>query len=148
MTWFPDASVAVVSCAVPFVSVCAAPRLAPPSLNWTVPVGVPELAVTVAVNVTDWPKSEGLTEDDTLTVGVALFTVMEAVAAGPRPAPVASVAPCTWKLNVLDGLARFRSGVNRRPAPASALVIRLLFVIGVLPLFLNNVPFVMFVILK
>ncbi len=37
-------------------------------MNVTMPVGMPEpgaLAVTVAVNVTDWPKTEGLTEDDT-----------------------------------------------------------------------------------
>src|SRR5215213_10355286 len=148
MTWVPDDNVAIVSWAVPFVSACAEPRLRPPSLNWTVPVGVPEPEVTVAVNVTDWPKSEGLTEEDKLRVGVALLTVMEAVAAGPRPPPLALVAPCTWKLNVLAGLDKFRAGVNRRPAPASALVIKLLLVIGVMPSFLNSVPFVMFVILK
>ena len=33
-----------------------------PSLNVTVPVGVPLLAPTVAVKVTDWPNVEGLSE--------------------------------------------------------------------------------------
>ena len=44
------------------------PRVVEPSRNVTVPVGVPEpgaLAVTVAVNVTDWPNTEGLAEDTT-----------------------------------------------------------------------------------
>jgi hypothetical protein len=104
--------------------------------------------VTVTVNVTGWPKSEGLTEDDKLIAGVSLVTMMEAVAAGPRPAPLAFVPPWTWKLNVLEGLDKFVPGVNRKPAAASALVIKLLFVICVAPSFLNNVPFVMFVILK
>jgi hypothetical protein len=44
-------------------------------VNCTVPVGVPALLVTVAVNVTDWPKVEGLTEDVTAVVVVAWFTV-------------------------------------------------------------------------
>ncbi len=37
-------------------------------MNVTVPVGMPEpgaLAVTVAVNVTDWPNTDGLTEEET-----------------------------------------------------------------------------------
>ena len=43
----------------------------------TVPVGVPEpgaLAVTVAVNVTDWPKTDGLAVVATLVVVLALLT--------------------------------------------------------------------------
>ncbi len=41
-----------------------APRIVDPSMNLTVPVGVPEAsAVTVAENVTDCPKSEGFDEE-------------------------------------------------------------------------------------
>ena len=43
-----------------------------PSLNVTVPVTVPEI---VAVKVTDWNATEGLTDDVRLTVGVPLLTV-------------------------------------------------------------------------
>ena len=49
-----------------------------PSLNVTVPVGVPvpgAVAITVAVKVTDWPKTEGLTEEITTAVVLALLTV-------------------------------------------------------------------------
>ena len=45
------------------------PKLVVPSLNVIVPVGVPvpgALAVTVAVKITDWPNTEGLTEDTTV----------------------------------------------------------------------------------
>lgn len=53
------------------------PRVVAPSLNVTVPVGMPPpatVAVTVAVKVTDWLDTEGLTEELT-TVTVAFFTV-------------------------------------------------------------------------
>ena len=49
-----------------------------PSLKVTVPVGVPEpgaLALTVAVKVTDWPKTEGLDEEATAVVVLSLLTV-------------------------------------------------------------------------
>jgi len=50
--------------AVPPLSV-PVPNVVTPSLNVTVPVGVLEpgaAAVTVAVKVTDWPKTEGFCE--------------------------------------------------------------------------------------
>src|SRR5260370_32871979 len=49
--------------AVPLLTVTGEPRLVTPSLNCTVPVGVPEpggTAETVAVKVTAWPKVDGL----------------------------------------------------------------------------------------
>jgi len=49
-----------------------------PSLNVTVPVGVPAPApagVTVAVNVTDWPNTDGLAEEATALVLPLLLTV-------------------------------------------------------------------------
>ena len=48
------------------------PRIFVPSENVTVPVGVPATAVTVAVNVTDCPRVEGLREDVRLVLVVAL----------------------------------------------------------------------------
>src|SRR5690349_23599285 len=54
----------------------------PPSANVTVPVGVPlpgATADTVAVNVTGWPKTEGLAEDVTVVDVSVLSTVRLAV---------------------------------------------------------------------
>jgi hypothetical protein len=49
----------------------------PPSRNVTVPVGVPApggTAATVAVKVTDWPKTEGFTDEVTAVSVLALLT--------------------------------------------------------------------------
>jgi hypothetical protein len=49
-----------------------------PSMKVTVPVGVPapgDTTLTVAVNVTDCPNTEGLSEEVTDVVVSALFTV-------------------------------------------------------------------------
>ena len=51
MECVPTVSAAVVNVAVPALSV-PVPSVAAPFLNVTVPVGVPKLAVTVAVNFT------------------------------------------------------------------------------------------------
>ena len=64
--------------AVPPLRVTADPRLLVPSLNCTVPVGVPApgaTADTVAVNVTVCPKEDGLTEDETPVELASWFTV-------------------------------------------------------------------------
>lgn len=46
-----------------------------PSLKVTIPVGVPPLPVTIAVNVTDWPNIEGLADEVTVAdVGLLLAT--------------------------------------------------------------------------
>ena len=48
-----------------------------PSLNTTVPVGVPvpgAVAITLAVTITGWPYSEGLALEVTEVVEVAWFT--------------------------------------------------------------------------
>ena len=63
--------------AEPEVSVIADPMALPLSKNWTVPVAVPAPGVvvaTVAVKVTDCPKTEGFTEDVNAVVVLALFT--------------------------------------------------------------------------
>src|SRR5206468_12597695 len=62
----PTASVDVVNCALPDDSATGAPRFVAPSMNWTVPLGLPP--VTVAVNVTAWPTSDGLTDDESVVV--------------------------------------------------------------------------------
>src|ERR1043166_3464338 len=54
------------------------PKVVAPSLKVTVPVGVPlpgAGALTVAVKVTGWPDTEGLTEEATVVVVLAAFTV-------------------------------------------------------------------------
>ena len=70
--WEPAVSVEVVKVAWP-EALRATPeaRIVAPSVKSTVPVvtGLPPL-VTVAVNVTDWPTVDGLTEDVS-TVAVA-----------------------------------------------------------------------------
>ena len=69
-------SVLVVKVATPPLSV-PVPSVAEPSLNVTVPVGVPapgDVAVTVAVNVTDWPNTDGLTDDSSAVVVASFLT--------------------------------------------------------------------------
>jgi hypothetical protein len=54
------------------------PRVAVPLLKVTVPVGVPvpgAVAVTVAVSVTDWPYTDGLTDELTAVEAPSVFTV-------------------------------------------------------------------------
>ena len=58
--------------AEPELNVTAEPMALPLSKNWIVPVAVELL--TVAVKVTDWPKTEGFAEDVKVVVVFALFT--------------------------------------------------------------------------
>jgi hypothetical protein len=54
----------------------------PPSLKFTVPVGVPDpgaTALTVAVKVIDWPVTEGFADEATVVVVSALFTLCVSV---------------------------------------------------------------------
>ena len=96
----PAARVLVVRVATPLVSV-AVPRLVEPSRKLTLPVGVPPLAVTVAVMVTVAPAAAGL--------GLAVKTVVVATGAAAlttratavevlvdRPAVPANVAVRLW----------------------------------------------------
>jgi hypothetical protein len=50
--WIPVVRLEVVNVAVPEPSSVTLARTIPPSVKLTVPVGVPEPAVTIAVNVT------------------------------------------------------------------------------------------------
>ncbi len=69
----PTLNDGVVNMAEPLLRATGEPRLLPPSLNCTVPVAVP--GVTVAVKVTDWPKTEGLLFEVTVVEVLAWFTV-------------------------------------------------------------------------
>src|SRR6476620_5313367 len=86
----------------PAVSVSGAPRLVTPSLNCTVPEGVPEPEVTVAVNETDWPTVDGFgPAERTSAVAVAAWATWWATAAdvlvakleSPEYTPVMECAP-------------------------------------------------------
>ncbi len=69
----------VVNVATPPASVPAPMRVAPLK-NEAAPVAVPAPGATaamVAVNVTDWPKTEGLADDVTVVVVAAWLTVCE-----------------------------------------------------------------------
>ena len=62
MLWVATDSADVENVATPPDSV-PEPIVAAPSLNVTVPVGVPAPELTVAVKVTLWPKTDGLAEE-------------------------------------------------------------------------------------
>jgi hypothetical protein len=82
MVCVPTDSEVVVKLAVPLESV-PLPIETPPSLNVTVPVGVPvpgAAALADTVNVTDWPNTDGLTLLLTESELPALLTVCKSVA--------------------------------------------------------------------
>jgi hypothetical protein len=73
----PTASDEVVNVALPELKAAVA-RVEAPSRKVTVPVGVPDpgaTALTVAVNVTDWPNTDGFTDEVTAVELLALLTV-------------------------------------------------------------------------
>ena len=70
----PKLRVEVVNVATPAPFNVTSPRGAPPLKKVTSPVGVPSEAVTVAVNVTDWPKLDGFGDEVTDVVDVAAAT--------------------------------------------------------------------------
>jgi hypothetical protein len=77
IVWLPTASDEVVKVARPKLKV-AVPSVAAPSRNVTVPVAVPEpgaTALTVAVNVTNWPNTDGFTDELTAVELESLLTV-------------------------------------------------------------------------
>jgi len=79
--WPPRVSVAVaVLVAPPPDNVTGDPKALPSIANWTAPVRVPEpgaIALTVAVNVTGCPRTDGLAEEATVVAVLAWFTVWE-----------------------------------------------------------------------
>ena len=76
MECVPTDKEAVVKEALPELWRVPVPIVVDPSLNVTVPVGVPEVAVTVAVKVTDCPKADGFTDEVRAVVVVVCAEAM------------------------------------------------------------------------
>ena len=76
MECVPGTNAAVVKVAFPPLSV-PVPKVAAPFLKVTDPLGVPIEPATVAVNVTDWPKLEGLSEEIKVVVLAIFFTTCD-----------------------------------------------------------------------
>src|ERR1041384_2227479 len=68
IVWLPTDSDELVRVACPDPSSVPVPSVAAPSLNVTVPVGVPTPAVPVAVNTTDWTNTGGFCDELTVVV--------------------------------------------------------------------------------
>jgi hypothetical protein len=82
MEWFPSVSAVVEYVATPVLSVVLVPKVADPSLKVTTdPSGTGpapgEVTVTVAVNVTDCPETDGLREEVKAVLVLAAFTRCE-----------------------------------------------------------------------
>src|SRR5712691_5646823 len=110
----PTAREAVVSVAMPEESSVPVPRLAAPSRNVTVPVGMPAGELTVAVKVTGWPKTDGFAEDTRAVVVAGLITVNLAALEVALPAELLNTA--WYKLPFCDKLAVNVSVVRVAPA--------------------------------
>jgi hypothetical protein len=84
MAWDPTESVLVAPLvAVPPLTETAEPKFTPSIRNWTVPVGVPvagAFALTVAVNVTGWPNTDGFADEVTVVVVAAMAVTVGCVA--------------------------------------------------------------------
>ena len=65
--------------ALPPLNVTGEPKFEPSITNWTVPVGVPEPDVTLAVNTTFCPKTDGAADEDTVVVVAAEVTSVKTV---------------------------------------------------------------------
>ncbi len=105
IVWLPTVSALVEHCAVPPDKATALQPaiVAAPSLNWTVPVGVPlpgAVTLTVAVNVTLCPKTDGLAFDMTAVVVAACAMVIAAVAVPLSTAAFAEPAPGAFPVKV------------------------------------------------
>jgi len=87
-------SAAVANVATPDPLSVPVPSVVAPSLNVTVPVGVPPLPVTVAVKVTDCPNTEGFCEDVSVVV-LGLTTTRVAVVVTEPPLQLEVLAPAS-----------------------------------------------------
>ncbi len=97
--WLPSVSPDVVKSALP-ATTGPVPRIVGPFLNVTVPVAVPIVDVTVAVNVTDEPKTDGFFDEVTeVVVAPSILKLTDLVAS---TLPALSVL---WNVTVL--LPRF-----------------------------------------
>src|ERR1051326_5862552 len=113
MEWAPAASALVVNVAWSEPSRGFVPRLLVPSLKVTVPVGVPEPALTVAVKVTGRPETDGFWEEARVVVVAAGLRVTLLLVPVART-EAASVAVMVCVPTVLK--TKFES----EPAPATS----------------------------
>jgi hypothetical protein len=103
MEWDPTASKEPLMLAVPPLSV-SVPSAAVPSLKVTVPVGVPPLAVTLAVKVTSSPNVEGFRPDESETeVNNALWVVFSSTPILTRVVRTKSGLPSPFKSATAPG---------------------------------------------
>ena len=149
----PTVKAEVVNVAMPPLSV-PVPMGLPPSRNVTVPVGVPApgaTAETVAVNVTDWPNTDGFTDEITAVVVSAFTTVRGAVEVFPEPAVVSlaltllfaapTFVPCTFNETVqLAPGARLELARDTDPEPAVAVAVPLQLLVKPLGVATTNDP--------
>ena len=78
IAWLPTASAVVLKVACPLPLRVAVPKVVEPLWKETVPVGVPEpgaLELTVAVKVTDWPKTVKAPDEPMVVVVPSVVTV-------------------------------------------------------------------------
>lgn len=109
----------VVKVALPAASV-PVPMAAAPSKKVTVPVGVPELLPTVAVNVTGFPNTAGFCDEATdmvveipLTIWLSTVDVLGSKVASPWYAAVIECVPTTSDAVEIEALPR----ASRVPPP-------------------------------
>src|SRR6516165_3610454 len=118
MAWPPVTAKLVVNVALPPVPTATVPRITFPSLKVTVPVGVPApgaTAASLAVKVTAWPVTAGLTDDPRVSVVAAGLTVTAAAA------EVLAAKPLTPKKEAVSAWVPTNSDVGRVawPVPSS-----------------------------
>ena len=92
MACVATASEEVVKEATPLESSVAVPMFVAPSRKVTVPVGVPAVALMVAVKVTACPKTVGFLEEVTAVVAPAAFTVSVAALEVTEPEALLNTA--------------------------------------------------------
>ena len=86
IVWVATESEEVVKVACPEVMATVAARVVEPSVKVTVPVGVPApgaTALTVAVKVITWPKTDGLAVELTVVLLESLLTTCGEVESAP-----------------------------------------------------------------
>src|SRR5436309_9349757 len=111
------------------------PKLTPSILNCTVPVRLVAPAVTeatVAVNVTDWPDTEGLTEEVTVVVVLPMLTTTLLEVTPVKPEALKSIlmvaiVSCARLVNVARPLTVVTLVVPRSvPVPAFRVAVTVL----------------------
>lgn len=155
--WMPMASEDVVKVATPLELSATVPIDALPSRKVTAPVGVPlAVLVSVAVNVTDWPTTEGLSEEASVVrssagspvpvsvtvCGLAWLVALSEIVKVPVRVPVAEGVNVTLMTQFAPAATLPpQSSVSAKSEAFVPRITRLEIVSGaLLPLVLNVVP--------